>query len=176
MRFPKTTTAAAVALASLLVASAPAPAAPPEGVPPLPPARKIPGLTAPDTHPMGCVDCHIRYPERKQDTRLSTLIAGWKTKVDPKLLATAQAVSPAGTKLKGKHPPASATKDVPASCLRCHSPASKSAPPFAALVHAVHLTGGDKNPFLTDFQGECTLCHKLDAKTGRWKMPSGPEK
>ncbi|KAA0255833.1 hypothetical protein FBQ97_05035 [Acidobacteria bacterium ACD] len=161
-------------LASLLAAAAPA--APSEGAPPLPPARKVPGITAPDTHPGGCVDCHVRYPERKADERLSVLMAGWRTKVGPELLAKSQAASPPGMKLKGKHPPLSAAKDVPASCLRCHSPGSKSAPPFAALVHAIHLTGGEANHFLTVFQGECTLCHKLDAATGTWRMPSGPEK
>jgi len=29
---------------------------------------------------------------------------------------------------------------------------------------------------MTLFQGECTHCHKLDAMTGKWSMPSGPEK
>ena len=146
---------------------------PPEG---LPPARKIPGLTAPDTHPKGCVDCHIRYPEHKLDEPFSTLMAGWTTKVDAGLLKKAQAAAPAGVTLKGKHPQTPlGTKDIPRSCLGCHAKASKTAPPFAQMIHLIHLTGGDQNRFLGVFQGECTLCHKLDTATGRWVMASGPE-
>jgi hypothetical protein len=44
------------------------------------------------------------------------------------------------------------------------------------MMHAMHLTGGEKNPFLTMYQGECTLCHKLDGRTGAWTIPSGTEK
>ena len=34
----------------------------------MPPARKIPGMTAADTHPGACVDCHIIYKEMNLDT------------------------------------------------------------------------------------------------------------
>jgi hypothetical protein len=37
------------------------------------------------------------------------------------------------------------------------------------------LTGGTNNVFVTTFKGDCTHCHKLDAKTGAWSMPSGAE-
>jgi hypothetical protein len=152
---------------------------PPAGPPPggLPPARKIPGLTAADTHPKGCVDCHIQYPELKLDERFTTYMAGWTTKVDAGLLKKAQAAAPAGVTLKGRHPQTSAaTKEIPPSCLGCHSKGSKTAPAFARMMHLIHLTGGDQNKFLTVFQGECTLCHKLDTATGQWTMPSGLEK
>jgi hypothetical protein len=36
--------------------------------------------------------------------------------------------------------------------------------------------GRVRNHFLALFHGECTLCHKLDAKSGAWAIPSGPEK
>ncbi len=49
------------------------------GAPPMPPARKIPGITAPDTHPGACVDCHIVYKEMNLDARFSTLVKGWAT-------------------------------------------------------------------------------------------------
>jgi len=52
-----------------------------------PPARKIPGITAKDEYPNGCVDCHINYVEMKRDTRFSTLMNLWSGKVDSKLLA-----------------------------------------------------------------------------------------
>jgi len=143
----------------------------------LPPARKIPGLTADDKFPLGCVDCHINMPEIKQDERISTLMSRWNKKVEPKLLDKAQAAAPAGVTLKGKHPlvPAS-LKNIPASCNSCHSKTSKTAPPFASLIHTIHLSGGEDNHFLTIFQGECTPCHKMNPKTGVWSIPSGPEK
>lgn len=151
---------------------------PPQSAPPLPPARKIPGLTAKDTHPGACVDCHIVSKDMNRDIRFSTVMKAWTTAVPPSILAQAKAAAPAGMTLKGKHPavPGAGLKNVPGSCLMCHGPTSKMAPPLGRLVHAMHLTGGDKNPFLTTFQGECTLCHKLNAKTGAWTIPSGPEK
>ena len=142
----------------------------------LPPARNIPGLTAPDSFPGGCVDCHINMPERKQDERLSILMAQWRQKVRPELLMKAQAVAPAGIKLKGMHPASpKALESVPNNCKLCHTKESKMAPPLAALIHTIHLTG-EQNQFLTTFQGECTHCHKFAAATGSWNMPSGPEK
>ena len=47
--------------------------------------------------------------------------------------------------------------------------------PSSQLLHLVHLTGGTDNVFVTTFKGDCKHCHKLDAKTGAWSMPSGPE-
>lgn len=140
-----------------------------------PPARKVPGLTAADPFPKGCVSCHVNMPDRKMDARLSTLLKGWTTKVEPALLAKAQAAAPAGIQLKGKHPAAtSALKNIPAGCIKCHGSTSKKAPPFTRLLHLVHLTG-EGNHYLAEFQGECTFCHKLDRKTGAWSIPSGPE-
>jgi hypothetical protein len=138
-----------------------------------PAARKIPGINAPDPYAKACVDCHVKGPDRPAP--LSVIIKQWNTKVDPSLLAKAQSAAPKGLMLKGKHFGAPAT-DVPASCLKCHAKGSKVAPPFATMMHAIHLTGGDANSFMTTFQGECTDCHKLNAKTGEWSIPSGPEK
>ncbi len=142
-----------------------------------PPGRKIPGLTMEDKFPNGCVDCHINMPDIKQDERISTLISKWNREVEAKLLKKAQATAPAGVTLKGIHPPAAESlKNIPAACIACHDRSSRTAPPLAPLLHAVHLTGGDDNHFLTIFQGECTHCHKMNATTGAWKMPSAPEK
>lgn len=140
------------------------------------PPRSVPGINAADAFPRGCVDCHVRTPA--MDVRLSTRMQQWMAgKVDAALLATVQGSAPAGLKLKGKHPDAAdAFDDVPAACADCHSPGSKKAPPLAGMVHRIHLLGGEKNHFMTEFQGECTYCHKLDAATGTWTMPSGPEK
>jgi cytochrome c553 len=151
-------------------------AAPAAGEPAPPPARKLPGVDAPDPFPRGCVDCHVNTPERNLDTRLSTLMNGWTKEVTPALLAKAKASSPSGMPLKGKHPVAkSSLQNIPRGCVSCHGTASKKAPPLGRLMHQIHLTGGDDNRFMTLFQGECTNCHKLDATTGAWSIPSGPE-
>jgi len=141
-----------------------------------PAARKIPGINAPDSYQGGCVDCHVNKPPT--DARLSTQLKLWTAgKVSPALLATVQGSAPAGLKLKGKHPDAAdAIDDIPTACADCHSEDSKKAPPLAGMVHRIHLVGGDKNRFMTEFQGECTDCHKFDAAKGSWSMPSGPEK
>lgn len=139
-------------------------------------ARKIPGINVADPYPKACVDCHVNKPP--MDARLGTQMSQWMAgKVNPALLSTVQGSAPAGLKLKGKHPDAAdSLGDVPAACADCHSGDSKKAPPLAAMVHRIHLTGGDKNHFMTEFQGECTYCHKLDTATGAWSIPSGPEK
>jgi hypothetical protein len=141
-----------------------------------PPVRKIPGITTDDPFPIGCVNCHINYVEMNLDTRFSTLMKQWSVAVEPNLVAHAQASSPSGITIKGKHPHvATALEDIPAGCFMCHSQGSTMAPPFSRMLHRVHLSGGEENQFLTLFQGECTYCHKLDLSTGQWSIPSGPE-
>ena len=140
-------------------------------------ARKIPGVTAPDLFPNSCIDCHVNHTDIKVDARFSTQIARWNEKVEPELLAKAQAAAPEGMTLKGKHPKMGVKFDnIPAGCINCHNRDSEGAPPFSRMMHLIHLTGGDKNPFLTEYHGECTNCHKLNLTTGRWAFPSGPEK
>ncbi len=144
------------------------------GPPKMPPPAKIPGLTVDDKHPNACVDCHVNMVKMKMDVRLSTLL---KKKVSAGLLKKAQAAAPEGVKLKGKHPKVKvAGKQVPKSCLGCHKETSKKAPPFARLMHQIHLIGGKDNHFMTIYQGQCTECHKLDKSTGAWSVPSGKEK
>jgi AcrR family transcriptional regulator len=108
-------------------------AAPAAGEPAPPPARKLPGVDAPDPFPRGCVDCHVNTPERNLDTRLSTLMNGWTKEVTPALLAKAKASSPSGMPLKGKHPVAkSSLQNIPRGCVSCHGTASKKAPPLTS--------------------------------------------
>lgn len=38
---------------------------------------QIPGITATDEHPKGCVNCHKERPDIGQDFRLSTKIHEW---------------------------------------------------------------------------------------------------
>ncbi len=151
-------------------------AAPPATKAALPAAlRAIPGITAPDSFPRACVDCHVNLPGQKMDARLSTLLAQWSKSVDPGLLEKAQGAAPPGVTLKGRHPKLGALGSVPARCMKCHTATSKTAPSFPRMIHRIHLVGGEKNDFLTECQGQCTYCHKLNAATGEWSVPSAPE-
>lgn len=133
------------------------------------PPRAIPGVNAKDAYPAGCVDCHVK------EKRVSVQLSRWNGKVDAKTVAAMQAFVPKGITLKGKHPPV-ATKDVPASCMKCHTATSKTIPPLAPLLHGIHLAKGDGSTFVSQFQGECTHCHKLNKTSGTWSLPSGAEK
>ncbi|MEO8033287.1 MAG: hypothetical protein ABI837_02570 [Acidobacteriota bacterium] len=137
------------------------------------PARKIPGITVKDAYPRACVDCHTG--KAGAPPLLTAILKQWSVKVDAKDLARMQAFAPKGMTLKGKHPGGAAIKDIPAACVKCHGAMAKLAPQFPAMIHGIHLTGGDANPFLTTFQGECTHCHKLST-TAQWSTPSGAEK
>ena len=141
-----------------------------------PAIRQIPGITAKDVYPNGCVDCHVAGKDG--DMRMSALMTKWTSAVPAALLKKSKAASVDPSRIKGKHPPVSNVKaNVPQTCLGgCHKKGSTIAPPFAQLMHAIHLGGGRQNRFLTAHQGECTHCHKLDQKTGAWKMASGAEK
>lgn len=135
------------------------------------------GLAAGDPFPKGCVSCHTVDKAKGTDHRLSVALKQWTAgKVDAGLLAQSKASAPAGVVLKGKHPAAEdSVEDIPSACLDCHDSGSKKAPPFSQLMHLVHLTGGTNNVYVATFKGDCTNCHKLDAKTGAWSIPSGPE-
>lgn len=142
---------------------------------PVRPARAIPGITAADSFPNACVSCHVVLPSGV-DVRISTLMQQWNEGVDSTLLAMAEAASRPGVILAGRHPRAmESTRNIPAGCLSCHGRTSSDAPPFAKLLHRIHLGGGPQSIYLTAFQGECTYCHKLDSATGTWSIPSGPE-
>jgi hypothetical protein len=137
---------------------------------------QIPGITAKDVYPNGCVDCHVAAKDG--DTRISVLVTQWTTAVPAALVAKTRASSADASKIKGKHLAVPNVKaNIPQSCLlACHKKGSTIAPSFAQLMHTIHLAGGAQNKFLTVNKGECTHCHKLDQKTGAWKMASGAEK
>lgn len=143
----------------------------------MPEPGDIPGITTADMFPSGCVDCHLNFIDRNMDTRISTQLAKWMEKAEPELIAKAQAASPEGVTLAGKHPSAAQSlADIPSACLECHNRMPREAPDFAQMVHLVHLTGGQENHYITLFQGACTHCHKLNSNTGKWFVPSGMEK
>ena len=137
---------------------------------------EIPGITVEDKVPNGCVGCHKNRPERKKDGRLTTTLKKWGEEVKPKRLEMAQATMPPDAKLKGKHPDVQKLVHViPDDCLMCHRKGSKTVPPFASLLHAIHLTGGKDNHFIVSAGGHCGHCHKLNKKTGEWSLGTGKE-
>lgn len=141
-----------------------------------PPPRDIPGITTDDMFPLGCVSCHQNFIDRNMDTRISTSLVNWAETVQPGLLYKAQAASPDGVVLVGKHPSAAdSLTDIPKACIDCHGGMPKKAPVFSQMVHMIHLTGGKDNHFIAIFQGECTHCHKFNPNTGKWFLPSGTE-
>lgn len=140
--------------------------------------RQIPGITSKDPYPNGCVDCHVAG--KTGDMRISVLMATYASAVPAGLIDKAKASSPAAlaSRIKGKHMQVPNVKaNVPQSCMTaCHKKGSAVAPPFAQLMHTIHLQGGTQNTFLTTHQGECTYCHKVDPKTGMWRIASGADK
>ena len=136
----------------------------------------IPGLTVEDRFPRACVDCHIVVPDSGMDERLSTKLRA--EQFNPTQLARIRAILPDPMKITGRHPrlPDPIFRNVPAGCLTCHRDNQANLPSLAPMIHAIHLTGGSENHYLTLFGGQCTNCHKFNATNGRWSIPSGPEK
>ncbi|HOX26210.1 MAG TPA: hypothetical protein PLL30_08390 [Candidatus Krumholzibacteria bacterium] len=167
--------AAAIIAIGAAVAQEPHPGGP--MMPPPPPPRSIPGITTPDQFPRGCVDCHVDRPDLQMDVRLSTLMRQWQQGVSAEMLERVRVFSPASLTLAGRHPEVEMPFGrVPDDCLECHGRDSTSAPPFATLLHGLHLAGSESNHFVAMFQGECTHCHKLDASSGSWSLGSGAER
>lgn len=120
-----------------------------------PKAPEIPGITVDDVEVNGCVDCH-RKADPEKDSRLSTAL-----------------------KKLEKHPDVGASmKTIPNDCLTCHNePVAKGmgTEPLASMVHKMHLLGGEKNQFITQYQGQCTHCHALNKETGEFSIKNGKE-
>lgn len=136
---------------------------------------QIPGITAEDTHPNGCVDCH---KQGNDPGRLSTIIAKWAQGVDADILDKVKPAFPASSPPSGKHPDVSsmiASSELPSICLSCHAEGSTSPPELSKLLHLIHFKGqAESNSFLTTFGGFCTNCHKL-GDNGDMVLKSGKE-
>lgn len=95
-----------------------------------------------DKFPDGCVSCHVNQGEGK-DLRIITLLSKHK-----------------------KHPKVKFVKVVPTDCAKCHKEGRK----FGSLrkvIHRAHFRNPATNPFLNDYNGNCSMCHKMDTET--WK-------
>lgn len=175
MKMKKLSPAGPVLAGLLLVATAGSWASASSGPAPGSAGAQEPGLPAGDPFPNACIDCHLNFAERDLDVRLSTILAAWREEVRPETLRKARAVAPRDLELVGRHPDVTESLgSIPAACATCHGPSSTEAPPLAALMHLLHLTG-QENHYLAEFQGACTPCHKLDQSTGAWSVPSARE-
>jgi hypothetical protein len=108
----------------------------------------IPGITAKDAFPNGCVSCHIVTP-KDGDKRLNAVVKGIP-----------------------KHPALGMVKIVPNDCMKCHKAAVKAIP-FGASAHKSHYGKAEKSQFVQMFHGSCTHCHDFNATSGLMTLKSG---
>jgi hypothetical protein len=113
-------------------------------------APVLPGITAKDELPNGCVDCHQNAGAGK-DYRLNVGI-------------------PAN--LKGHPDISKLVKTVPNDCAMCHKEGQKAGA-LNLVLHTVHYAKPAENPFVTAYQGACLNCHALGA-TGAITVKSAP--
>jgi len=136
-----------------------------------------PSSAVSDPFPNACVDCHLSFPERGLDVRLSKILEAYREEASPKARLAAQRVASPHLRLQGRHPDVTGSMEsIPEACLTCHGQNEPTAPPFAQLIHVLHLVGGEENHYVTEFQGDCRNCHKLDAAAGRLVVPSAGER
>jgi len=136
-----------------------------------------PGPAVFDPFPNACVDCHLNFPERGLDVRLSTILESWREESAPHAQRAAQSVAPRELRIEGRHPDVTGLlESIPEACISCHGQNEATAPQFAKLIHVLHLVGGEENHYIAEFQGNCRNCHKLDAAAGRLVVPSAAER
>lgn len=112
------------------------------------PAPALPGITAKDPFPNGCVSCHVITPDHR-DMRLGPLL---KT-------------------LKHRNVDA-VVKIVPNDCGKCHRAGTEKG--LEKQFHKMHFGKKEKSVFVTEFGGQCLNCHALDPTTGKMTVKSGP--
>ncbi len=153
--------------------------------PKFPVPDKIPGVTAADPAPRGCVDCHTKDKADDPLAKLSVLMDAYNKRGAPaSVKAAAQvAIKAAGgdpAKITGKHPTGGAMfkgQDLPKACLQCHSGDGKSIPRLDAMLYLLKYAdfkdGKFVTPATTDFVkklgGWCTACHTFEG----WKEKDG---
>lgn len=111
----------------------------------------LPGVTAKDPFPKGCVSCHIKTP-KGDERRLSADIR----------------------KVKGHPDVSQMMKVIPKDCAMCHKGGPKPAP-INTAIHKAHYSKQSASLFVKQFGGSCLACHAMDAKTGAVTVKSGPK-
>jgi hypothetical protein len=111
---------------------------------------KLSGITVKDERPNGCVDCHVKVSDEKDD-RMPAELAHFE-----------------------KHPPIDkVVKVVPKDCGMCHKPDAKAGA-LSQLTHKNHFQKPSENTFVTNHNGDCLSCHSLDMNTFKMGVKSGP--
>jgi hypothetical protein len=110
-----------------------------------PPKAYLPGLTAPDEAPEGCVSCH-------------------KGKRTLKVMLDALDHRDMGDKIKV----------VPDDCKSCHED-DKDLEALGPVSHSMHYARGSKSDFVVKHGGSCLNCHALSTGTGEVSIKSGPK-
>jgi hypothetical protein len=110
----------------------------------------LPDFVSPKAFPNGCVSCHSKGPTG--DHRLSVSLA----------------------KVKGHTAATKSVKKVPEDCAKCHKPGAKITS-MSEMAHKGHYGKGEQSMFNGMFAGQCHHCHRMDAKTGKVAIKSGPK-
>lgn len=136
----------------------------------------VAGLDNRDSFPRGCVDCHVVLPEEQRDVRISTIMKNLAERVDPRLQARLAKGATGKAGLHGRHPALlSDSLEIPAICQNCHRADSATVPPFAEMMHLIHLADSEDNHYISLFNGDCSFCHKFDPYAGTFSVPSHTE-
>ncbi|MCU0976083.1 MAG: hypothetical protein MUC71_07190 [Steroidobacteraceae bacterium] len=109
-----------------------------------PPKAYLPGLTAPDEAPQGCVSCH-------------------KGSRNLKVMLDALDHRDMGDKIKV----------VPDDCKSCHED-DDELEALGPVSHSMHYARGSKSDFVVKHGGSCLNCHALSTGTGEVTTKSGP--
>lgn len=105
-------------------------------------------LALADDYPQGCVSCHVATA--KQDLRLNMVL----DRIEHTL---------AGQR----------TLLIPTGCDRCHADEEGVGGALSTLIHRSHYTDPIDKKFITDFNGDCGSCHRMDTDTGEAEIKSG---
>ena len=62
---------------------------------------------------------------------------------------------------------------IPIGCNRCHADEDGVGGALSTLVHQSHYTDPVYPKFSTDYNGDCSSCHKMDVDTGEAEIKSG---
>ena len=100
----------------------------------------LPGITAKDEYPLGCVDCH---KNEGRDRTVASVLG--KAKDHPNV--------------------AKLVKTVPTDCTMCHKAGTK-VPELNLVIHTVHFRELATNPFVTSYGGVCLTCHAYSVTGG----------
>lgn len=110
-----------------------------------PAAAELPGVTAPDTMPNGCVSCHTGK------TNLKAMLSALRHR-----------------DMGGE------VKMVPDDCRSCHSE-DKGLESMAMIGHSMHYASGSSSEFVSRYGGNCLHCHAMATGTGAVTVKKGPK-